>query len=78
MHKCECKHKVVKYCLNCKNIYCKSCKQEWFDACTQSHRQPWDWPYSFTSNEISLPKHWDVIPNTASPLPIMPTVICRH
>jgi len=57
MHSCECKHKVVKYCVDCKTIYCKSCKREWYDACTQSHTPQWTYTYGNTTGGVSIKDH---------------------
>jgi hypothetical protein len=29
MHKCDCLHEEVKYCLECDKVYCESCGKEW-------------------------------------------------
>jgi len=80
VHNCECKHKVVKYCANCKTIYCKSCKREWYDACTQSHTLQWTYTYD-NATGIPLTPLISPEPNTASPTWDMSNLafpICQH
>jgi len=89
VHNCECKHKVVKYCVNCKTIYCKSCKREWYDACTQSHTE-WSWTYGNTTDRINVgvgeiypPLIPPEEPNTASPtykwdMANLTLPVCQH
>jgi len=63
VHNCECKHKVVKYCANCKTIYCKSCKREWYDACTQSHTLQWNYTFDTAMGT-------EIKDSTSFPLPL--------
>jgi len=82
VHNCECKHKVVKYCANCKTIYCKSCKREWYDACTQSHTLQWTYTYD-NATGIPLTPLISPEPNTASPtykwdMANLALPICQH
>lgn len=38
-HRCECKHKRVRYCAKCRVCHCLDCKAEWGQTST------WVYPY---------------------------------